>query len=199
VPDAGIRGFASPWTGEELPRSRVCPITLRVGKVLGRRKVGKHFTLAITETSFRATRDEATIARAAALDGVYVLRTSVHTARLPTTEAVRSYKRLAQIERAFGSLKTGGAKLDENSPSNRRTTFEWRAMKATLPRCGVAIAHAALRRTRTSSSSGGALHRDPMPLLAATLSVARSVAVPTPALGPSPDLRELLTARAASM
>ncbi|MGH7319047.1 MAG: IS1634 family transposase, partial [Candidatus Rokuibacteriota bacterium] len=81
-------------------------IALRVGKVLGRRKVGKHFTFEITDTGFRAARDEAAIAREAALDGIYVIRTSVEADRLPTVEAVRSYKRLAHIERAFRSLKT---------------------------------------------------------------------------------------------
>jgi hypothetical protein len=86
-------------------------IALRVGKVLGRRKVGKHFTLEITDTRFRAPRDEAAIAREAALDGIYVLRTSVEADRLPTAEAVRSYKRLAAIERAFRSLKTVDLKV----------------------------------------------------------------------------------------
>ena len=86
-------------------------IALRVGKVLGRRKVGKHFTLEITDTHFRAPRDEAAIAREAALDGIYVLRTSVEADRLPTVEAVRSYKRLAAVERAFRSLKTVDLKV----------------------------------------------------------------------------------------
>jgi len=86
-------------------------IALRVGKVLGRRKVGKHFTLEITDTSFRAARDAAAIAREAALDGVYILRTSVDADRLPTAEVVRSYKRLATIERAFRSLKTVDLKV----------------------------------------------------------------------------------------
>jgi len=99
-------------------------IALQVGQVLGRRQVGKHFTLAITETSLRATRDEATIAREAARDGVYVLRTSVDAARLPTTEAVRRYKRLAQIERAFRSLKTVDLKV---RPIHHRTADRVRA------------------------------------------------------------------------
>jgi len=86
-------------------------IALRVGTVLGRRKVGKHFTLEITDTSFRATRNEAIIAQEAALDGIYVLRTSVAADRLATAEAVRSYKRLASIERAFRSLKTVDLKV----------------------------------------------------------------------------------------
>jgi hypothetical protein len=86
-------------------------IALRVGKVLGRRRVGKHFTLEITDTSFRAARDEASIAREAALDGVYVLRTTVAAERLPPADTVRSYKRLAAIERAFRSLKTVDLKV----------------------------------------------------------------------------------------
>jgi transposase len=86
-------------------------IALRVGTVLGRRKVGKHFTLEITDTSFRATRAEAAIAQEAALDGVYILRTNLAAARLPTEEVVRSYKRLATIERAFRSLKTVDLKV----------------------------------------------------------------------------------------
>jgi Transposase DDE domain len=86
-------------------------IALRVGTVLGRRKVGKHFTLEITDTSFHAARDEAAVVREAALDGLYILRTSVDAARLPTAEAVRSYKRLAAIERAFRSLKTVDLKV----------------------------------------------------------------------------------------
>ncbi len=86
-------------------------IALRVGKVLGRRKVGKHFTLEITDSRFSSTRAEAAIAQEAALDGVYVLRTSVEADRLPTAEAVRSYKRLAVIERAFRSLKTVDLKV----------------------------------------------------------------------------------------
>jgi hypothetical protein len=81
-------------------------IALRVGRVLGRRKVGKHFTLEITDTRFRYERDEASIAREAALDGLYVIRTKVDAARLPAAEVVRAYKRLAQVERAFRSLKT---------------------------------------------------------------------------------------------
>lgn len=82
------------------------PIGLRVGKVLGRYKMGKHFTLDISDTRFRYARDEAAIAREAALDGLYVIRTSVEAARLSAEEAVRSYKRLAHVERAFRSLKT---------------------------------------------------------------------------------------------
>ena len=86
-------------------------IGLRVGKLLGRFKVGKHFVLSVTAESFRYTRDEARIAEEAALDGIYVLRTSVATDRLSAPEVVRSYKQLASVERAFRSLKTVDLKL----------------------------------------------------------------------------------------
>jgi transposase len=81
-------------------------IALRVGKVLGRYKMSKHFTLSISDTAFHYARDEASIQREAALDGFYVLRTSVEASRLSAEETVRSYKRLAQVERAFRSLKS---------------------------------------------------------------------------------------------
>jgi transposase len=81
-------------------------IALRVGKVLGRYKMGKHFTLSISERAFSYARDEASVQREAALDGFYVIRTSVEAARLSAEDTVRSYKRLAEVERAFRSLKS---------------------------------------------------------------------------------------------
>jgi hypothetical protein len=81
-------------------------IGLRVGKILGRFKVQKHFRLEITETSFRYERDQASIAREAALDGIYVIRTSVPSDTLTASDTVRAYKDLARVERAFRSLKT---------------------------------------------------------------------------------------------
>ena len=86
-------------------------IALRVGGVLGRYKMRKHFNLRIEETSFSFTRDEASIAREAALDGIYVIRTSVPAAALPAEQAVRNYKRLAVVERAFRSLKSVDLKV----------------------------------------------------------------------------------------
>lgn len=81
-------------------------IGLRVGKILGRFKMGKHFRLTITEARFDYERDATSIANEAALDGIYVLRTSVAADELTTPEVVRSYKRLASVERAFRSLKS---------------------------------------------------------------------------------------------
>jgi hypothetical protein len=81
-------------------------IALRVGKVLNRRKVAKHFTIAITDDSFSYARNQDSIAAEAALDGIYVLRTSVTDTTLPSPEVVSSYKALAQVERAFRAFNT---------------------------------------------------------------------------------------------
>lgn len=81
-------------------------IALRVGKVINHYKVGKHFVLEFCEDAFSYHRDEARIAEEAALDGLYVIRTSVPQHALDSDEAVRAYKDLAQVERAFRSMKT---------------------------------------------------------------------------------------------
>jgi hypothetical protein len=81
-------------------------IALRVGKTLNRFKVGKHFVITITETSFSFRRNSERIAAEAALDGIYVIRTNVPDTELSAEEAVRSYKRLSTVERAFRSCKT---------------------------------------------------------------------------------------------
>jgi len=86
-------------------------ITLRVGAVLGRFKMAKHFRLQITAGSFRYERDRAGIAAEAALDGIYIIRTSVSKEALSSEEAVRAYKRLAAVERAFRSLKSVDLKV----------------------------------------------------------------------------------------
>jgi hypothetical protein len=86
-------------------------ITLRVGAVLGRFKMAKHFRLQITAGSFHYERDQAGIAAEAALDGIYVIRTSVSQEALSSEEAVRAYKRLAAVERAFRSLKSVDLKV----------------------------------------------------------------------------------------
>ena len=65
----------------------------------------KHFQITITDTTFTYTRDTAGIAEEAALDGFYILRTSLTETDLPATDVVRAYKNLEQAERAFGSLK----------------------------------------------------------------------------------------------
>lgn len=86
-------------------------IGVRVGRVLGRFKMGKHFELTIAEDRFAYRRNTSSIAEEAALDGIYVIRTSVTTQLLSTEDTVLSYKRLAQVERAFRSLKTVDLKV----------------------------------------------------------------------------------------
>jgi hypothetical protein len=81
-------------------------IALKVGAVLGRRKVAKHFRLTISEETLSFVRNEAAITAEAALDGFYVLRTSVPANDLDAGAAVLAYKSLAQVERAFRSLKS---------------------------------------------------------------------------------------------
>ncbi len=81
-------------------------IALKVGAVLGRRKVAKHFRLTITDTTLAFARTEEAIAAEAALDGFYVLRTSVPAETHDAGAAVLAYKSLAHVERAFRSLKS---------------------------------------------------------------------------------------------
>jgi hypothetical protein len=81
-------------------------IGLRVGKVLGRFKMAKHFEMTITDTVFTYGRKQEAIDAEAALDGIYVLRTSVPKEVLGAEDTVRVYKDLAKVERAFRCLKT---------------------------------------------------------------------------------------------
>ena len=81
-------------------------IGLRVGAVLNRYKVGKHFVCEIGADCFDYRRNRASIDHEAALDGVYVIRTSLAEADLSAADCVRSYKALTRVERAFRGLKT---------------------------------------------------------------------------------------------
>jgi hypothetical protein len=96
---AAVARTARPLRGQDR-------IGLRVGKVLGRFKMGKHFKLTIERDSFGWKRDETAIAAEAALDGIYVVRTTVPADKMPTADVVGSYKSLSHVERAFRSLKT---------------------------------------------------------------------------------------------
>jgi hypothetical protein len=80
-------------------------IGLAVGPALKRYRMRKHFQIEITDTTFTYARATAGIAEEAALDGFYILRTSLTEIDLPATDVVRAYKNLEQAERAFGSLK----------------------------------------------------------------------------------------------
>ena len=86
-------------------------IGLRVGKSIGKYKMAKHFELDIADHSFGYRRNPSSIAREAALDGLYIVRTSLTAAELDAEGTVRAYKRLSAVERAFRSLKTVDLKV----------------------------------------------------------------------------------------
>jgi len=81
-------------------------IGIAVGKAIGKYKMGKHFHITITDTAITYHRNTAGIDAEAELDGIYVLRTSVHTDTLDPAAVVESYKNLANVERDFRIIKT---------------------------------------------------------------------------------------------
>jgi len=99
-------------------------IGLCVGKVVNQYKVAKHFELVIAGDSFTFARKHAAIAAEAALDGIYIIRTSVDAKRMEAADCVRNYKALANVERAFRSLKTVDLKV---RPIHHRTADRVRA------------------------------------------------------------------------
>jgi len=86
-------------------------IGLRVGKVVNQYKVAKHFELTIGDDAFTFARKHEHIAAEALLDGIYIVRTSVSAAQMDSAQCVRNYKSLANVERAFRSLKTVDLKV----------------------------------------------------------------------------------------
>jgi len=86
-------------------------IGVRVGKVVNKYKVAKHFALDIEDHRFGFYRLENNIASEAALDGLYIIRTSVAKKQMTADDCVRNYKSLANVERAFRSLKTIDLKI----------------------------------------------------------------------------------------
>jgi hypothetical protein len=86
-------------------------IGVAVGKVVNQYKVAKHFDLTIADNAFTFSRIEGNIAAEAALDGLYIIRTSVPAERMDSATCVRTYKSLAQVERAFRSIKTMDLKV----------------------------------------------------------------------------------------
>lgn len=80
-------------------------IGIKAGRILGRFKMAKHFRLTIEDGSFSWSRRQDAIAREAALDGIYVIRTSQSQQQLSAPDAVRKYKSLAVVERAFRCFK----------------------------------------------------------------------------------------------
>ena len=80
-------------------------IALKVGKILGKYKMSKHFAHSIENGKLSWSRRSEAVEQEAKLDGIYVIRTSEAAAELSAAEVVRGYKSLAQVERAFRSLK----------------------------------------------------------------------------------------------
>ena len=96
---AAVRRARNPLRGE-------AEIALKVGAVVNRHKVAKHFELSIGEASFSFHHKTEAIAAEAALDGIYVVRTNLPKKLLDDAATVGAYKSLARVERAFRSLKT---------------------------------------------------------------------------------------------
>ena len=99
-------------------------IGLAAGKVVNQYKMAKHFELAIGDNTFTFARKHEAIAAEAALDGIYIIRTSVQATRMDAADCVRNYKALANVERAFRSLKTVDLKV---RPIHHRTADRVRA------------------------------------------------------------------------
>jgi hypothetical protein len=86
-------------------------IEVRIGRVVNKYKVAKHFELTVEDRRFEFKILHEKVAAEAALDGIYVIRTNVPKKQLGTADAVRSYKGLCEVERAFRSLKTVDLKI----------------------------------------------------------------------------------------
>ena len=99
-------------------------IGLRVGKIINQYKVAKHFEPAIADAAFSWARKQDSIVSEAALDGVYIIRTSVPATQMDAPQCVRNYKSLANVERAFRSIKTVDLKV---RPIHHRTANRVRA------------------------------------------------------------------------
>jgi hypothetical protein len=111
APQRQLAEIAAATRRAKNPLSGRAKIGLRVGRALNRHKVGKHFELTIDDTRFAFRRNEARIAAEAQLDRIYVVRTSVKPQALKSADAVRAYKDLSTVERAFRCLKTVDLKM----------------------------------------------------------------------------------------
>jgi hypothetical protein len=109
--EKGLSMIATATARSRRPLRGKDKIALRVGRVLNRFKVAKYFGVEMTDVCFRFWRDEARIAQDAAIDGFYVIRTSVGPDTLSCREVVRTYKGLSVVERAFRSLKSVDLKV----------------------------------------------------------------------------------------
>ncbi|MDI3312955.1 MAG: IS1634 family transposase [Mycobacterium sp.] len=101
-----LSAIAAATTRTRRPLRGKDTIALRVGKVINRHKMAKHFHLTITDTAFSFTRNDEAIAAEAALDGIYVLRTNLPTTALDRDDVVLRYKGLEDVERFFRTLNS---------------------------------------------------------------------------------------------
>ncbi len=120
-------------------------IGIRLGRVFARSKMGKHFRYTITDDGFDFERDNENIEREAALDSIYIIRTSLTEEAISADEAVRTYKGLAVVKRAFRCCKTVDLKVRPiyhyNAERVRAHIFlcmlayyvEWHMRKALVP------------------------------------------------------------------
>jgi len=108
-------------------------IGLKVGAVIGKYKMAKHFALTITHTDFAFSRKHDDIAAEARLDGIYVIRTSLAAKALDDSASVRAYKSLAQVERAIRSIKTVDLQI--------RPIFHWAAPRVRAHVCLCMLAY----------------------------------------------------------
>ena len=99
-------------------------IGLSVGRVVNQYKVAKHFALTIGDDAFTFARKPTSIAAEAALDGLYIIRTSVRAEAMDAADCVRNYKALSHVERAFRTLKGVDLKV---RPIHHRTADRVRA------------------------------------------------------------------------
>jgi len=109
--EKALDAIVTATTRKTRPLRGKAKIGLRIGKIINRFKVGKHFVLDIGEAHFSYRRDDEKIADEAALDGLYVIRTSVESKTMQPEHVVRTYKDLAKVERAFRCLKTVDLKV----------------------------------------------------------------------------------------
>jgi hypothetical protein len=96
-------------------------IGLAVGAVIGRRKVGKHFRIAITDGSLSFTRDHAAIAKEAALDGFYVLRTNVPADAINTADTVRALQKPGACRARLSQLQDHRPRHSSDLPLDQPT------------------------------------------------------------------------------
>jgi hypothetical protein len=117
--ERNLAAIAEATSRKRQPLRGQAKIGLKVGAVLNRHKMAKHFDIAITPTRLSFSRKADAIVAEAALDGIYVVRTTVATAALGDDAVVAAYKNLARVERAFRSLKTVDLQV--------RPIFHWNA------------------------------------------------------------------------